>query len=440
MNETLFCERNLKVWVILFIVYAIFVLAFSIWSGLNKGKITLWGHHLGMGKQEADLSTRLKAAPPADDLLSATPDTAARTMPIGGTQFIGETLVRGQNPDLATSFNRAADIIRPCVVNINAIRPIPPSQPLASPTGPRFIGPFNGVTDKFIGQMAFESVGSGVIVDSSGYVVTNHHVVAGATSIIVTRFQHKEGQYPARIIASDPGKDLALLKIMGHGPFPVATLADSSRVEVGDWVLAVGSPFGLEHTVTAGIISGKRSSLVINGVNYKGLLQTDAPINKGSSGGPLVNMSGQVVGINTAIYAPTGVFNGTGFAVPSNQVGAFVARIMKNNNDATRKLDRAWLGIGVTDMTPDLAAKLSYPHAGGVYVSSLVLNSPADEAEITRGDIIIAVAGQPMQNTASLRNTLAGLSPGLVMTVTIWRSGKTETLKLQTRIDRRVGG
>ncbi len=330
------------------------------------------------------------------------------------------------------------------MVEISAIRSSSPSMPVADPNVPRFIDPFDGVPDRLIGQMAFESVGSGVIVDPSGYVVTNHHVVAGASTIIITRFQHKHGHYSARIVASDAGKDLALLQILGHGPFPAATLADSSRVEVGDWVLTVGNPFGLGHTVTAGIISGKRDSLLINGINFMGLLQTDAPINKGSSGGPLVNMAGQVVGINTAIYAPTGVFSGAGFAIPSNRVGAFVSRFLEHNQITVAMQQpvnsgTVWLGIGVIDMTADLAAKLSYPHAGGIYVSSLVLDSPADEAEMTRGDIITAVAGQPMQNSASLQEVLARLRPGQSVKVTIWRGGKTETLRLTTRVGRRIG-
>jgi serine protease Do len=329
-------------------------------------------------------------------------------------------------------------------VDISAIRSSPLPGPPTNLNGPRFIDPFDGVPEKFIGQMAFESVGSGVVVDPSGYVVTNHHVVAGASTIIVTRFPQKEGHYSARVIASDPSRDLALLQILGEGPFPAAALADSSRVEVGDWVLTVGNPFGLGHTVTAGIISGKRNSLRINGINFRGLLQTDAPINKGSSGGPLVNMSGQVVGINTAIYAPTGVFSGTGFAIPSNRVGAFVAPFLENN-PLTVAMQRpanpgtVWLGIGVIDMTADLAAKLSYPRAGGIFVASLVLDSPADEAEITRGDIITAVSGRPIQNSASLQAVLASLSPGQTVGVTIWRDGKTETLRLTTRVGRRTG-
>jgi len=406
-------------------------------------------------------------------------DAIAMPTPMGGIKFInGQTGTGGAmlvarpqtnaqaanvqaggnpNPGSPPNFNWAADLIRPCVVEINAIRSTTASMPVANPTAPRFIDPFDGVPDKLIGQMAFESVGSGLIVDAAGYVVTNHHVVSGASTIVITRFQHVEGHYSARVIASDPTRDLALLQILGDGPFPAATLGDSSLVQVGDWVLTVGNPFGLGHTVTAGIISGKRDSMLINGINFNGLLQTDAPINKGSSGGPLVNMNGQVVGINTAIYAPTGVFNGTGFAIPSNRVGAFVARCLEHNNLAVAAMQQpvtnpgtataprpagsgaTWLGIGVLDMTADLASKLSYPHAGGIYVSSLVLDSPADEAEITRGDIITSFGGHTMQDSTSLQNVLGGMTPGQTIDVVIWRGGKTEVLRLRTRVGQLIG-
>ncbi len=407
-------------------------------------------------------------------------DAIAMPTPMGGIKFIngmpgmaGPMLVAGpqMNPPQAAmqggpiqpagrqsppSFNWAADLIRPCVVQINAIRTSSPSMPVANPNAPRFIDPFDGVPEKLIGQMAFESVGSGLIVDPAGYVITNHHVIAGATTIVITRYQHKEGHYSARIVASDPSRDLALLQIIGDGPFPTATLADSNLVEVGDWVLTVGNPFGLGHTVTSGIISGKRDQLLINGIRFNGLLQTDAPINKGSSGGPLVNLDGQVIGINTAIYAPTGVFNGTGFAIPSNRVGAFVARVLEHHTQAVAmqrpiaggvapavprpsNSGATWLGIGVLDMTPDLASKLTYPHSGGVYVSSLILDSPADEAEITRGDIITSMGGRPMQNSAAMQAVLGRTVPGQTIDVTIWRGGKTEVLRLTTRVGQRIG-
>ncbi|MCP4678530.1 MAG: PDZ domain-containing protein [Deltaproteobacteria bacterium] len=446
-NEVAFCERSVKHWVSALVLFGALVLGFALWSAIEEGPKKR--ENKGHGQTAAFMSpispvayvqpapmnngSRINTANAAINRQQI--DAVTRATPMGGIQFIG-----GVAPGTAqsTNFNWAADVIRPSVVNVNAVRPNPVGQRIANPQDPRFVDPFDGVPDKMIGQMAYESVGSGVIVDKAGYVVTNNHVVAGATSVVITRFNNSEEHFPARVVAFDTSKDLALLKIQGGGPFPEATISNSSKVEVGDWVLAVGNPFGLEHTVTAGIISGKRSSLTIGGVNYRGLLQTDAPINKGSSGGPLVNLRGEVIGINTAIYAPTGVFNGTGFAIPSNRVGGFVARSLDRGQriavvaKRTAVIDAAWLGIGVIDMTPDLAAKLSYPHSGGVYVSSLVLDSPADEAEIVRGDIVTAVAGRPIQGKNDLRKLIAGLSPRQTVPITIWRNSKTVNLKLRT--------
>jgi len=219
---------------------------------------------------------------------------------------------------------------------------------------------------------------------------------------------------------------------------------------VGDWVLAVGNPFGLGHTVTAGIISARRSAITIEGVTFRGMIQTDAPINKGSSGGPLVNLRGEVIGINSAIFSPSGVFNGTGFAIPSNRVGAFVAKATGSPNLApppviplepmpARALESMWLGIGVVDMTPELASKLSFPYAGGVYVRSLMLDTPADEAEITRGDIITAMAGYPIADSASLRQIVSQLMPEQMTPITIWRGGKNENLMIRTRLGQPPG-
>jgi serine protease Do len=243
-------------------------------------------------------------------------------------------------------------------------------------------------------------------------------------------------------VLSVPRDDLAVLKVDGAAPFPAAVLADSSQVEVGDWVLAVGNPFGLSHTVTAGIISARRSSLMISGVQYSGLLQTDAPINKGSSGGPLVNLAGEVVGINTAIYAPTGVFNGTGFAIPSNRVARIVARVLEGQPGAVAQAalpvspeaapaPAVWLGLGVVDVSAALAAKLALVQPTGVFVNTVAQGSPAEEAEVVRGDVITELGGRPIASTAGLLATLPALPVGQVVRLTVWRSGASKTLKLK---------
>ena len=170
------------------------------------------------------------------------------------------------------------------------------------------------------------SIGSGVIFDSKGYILTNYHVIAGAQEIEVTPFGYKQTVYPARIVKTEPDNDLAILKIDSHEKFPCATLGNSDLIEVADTVLAIGSPFGLEHTVTKGIISDDKRHLTIDETEYKEMIQTDAAINRGNSGGPLINVDGEVVGINTAIYAPTGIFTGVGFAIPINKAKLLLIR------------------------------------------------------------------------------------------------------------------
>lgn len=193
----------------------------------------------------------------------------------------------------------------------------------------RFADPFDGVPEKFVRNKAYENVGSGVVVDSRGFVLTNYHVVSQATDLLVSVSGRVNRDLPATVVAVDPAADLALVRISGAPALPEARLGDSHSAQVGDWVLAFGSPFGLEQTVTQGIISNRRESLVVQGVSYGEMLQTDAPINRGSSGGPLVNLNADVVGINTAIYGPNGVFSGTGFAIPVDRAKAFLAQNSK---------------------------------------------------------------------------------------------------------------
>ena len=174
-----------------------------------------------------------------------------------------------------------------------------------------------------MGSAGYENIGAGVFVDSRGYVLTNYHVTKDANDIVVTIFSNPARDVRADVVANEPSLDLTLLKVRDNGPFTEAQLADSNLTQLGDYVVAVGSPFGIEQTVTSGIISGIRKSVMIEGVRYQNLFQTDAPINHGSSGGPLVNLNGDVIAINAAIYAPTGVFNGTGFRYRSMIAGVF---------------------------------------------------------------------------------------------------------------------
>jgi serine protease Do len=433
MSDVPFCERNTRLWIWALLASGAVVLGFAIWLAFDK-------HAPEPGRAQVAVAAGAPAGPaPAMVPGAHRPAPGAVAVP---ARPVAWQRTASPAQQLQASFNRAADVIRPAVVNINAVRPGVMGGAPAGANQPRFVDPFDGVPEKMFGNVAYESVGSGVIVDPAGYVVTNHHLVANATSIVVTRYQNANRHLSAATVALDPRSDLALLKLGGQGPYPVARLADASRVEVGDWVLAVGNPFGLGHTVTSGIISGRSRAMVIGGVEYRGLLQTDAPINQGSSGGPLVNLNGEVVGINTAIYAPTGVFNGTGFAIPANRVGAFVARVLQRNAvpaAAMRPPPSAlapgcgWLGLQVIDVSPPLAAKLGLPRPMGGLVSSVGPGSAAEEAEIARGDVITAVAGAPVASGSSLQAMVAGLGPGAVVPVTVWRNGSEKTLKLKIK-------
>lgn len=265
--------------------------------------------HFGPGRADAAEGTP-KVAPPIAVSAASQPVWAATeggaaggVQPVAGTAEGGGTNAAGVRYVAGTggsAFNTAAATIRPSVVGIRASH---------AP------GAAGGV----------HRVGSGLIVDPRGYVVTCYHVVGSSPAITVSRFRRSGEQLRARLVARQ--EDLALLQILEGGPFAAAAFADSNGVSVGDWVLAIGHPFGLGLTVTAGIVGRKNSRLAIpGGGQYADVIQTDAPINEGSSGGPLVDLSGRVVGLNTAIYAPTGVFSGAGFAVPSNRVRDFVAR------------------------------------------------------------------------------------------------------------------
>ena len=215
------------------------------------------------------------------------------------------------------SYSNAVATVRPSVVNISANVTRSQHSTTSLGTGLQFDYPVGGTIEQ-------KSIGSGTIIDSRGYILTNYHVIAGATDIQVTTFGYQNNVYAARVVKADTERDLAVLKIDSDRPLPTATLGNSAMAEVGDVALAIGSPYGLEQTVTLGIVSDDRRTLAIDGRIYEDMMQTDAAINKGNSGGPLINIDGEVIGINTAIYAPTGVFNGLGFAIPINQAKTLI--------------------------------------------------------------------------------------------------------------------
>ncbi len=273
-------------------------------------------------------------------------------------------------------------------------------------------------------------LGSGAIVSADGYILTNNHVIEGASDIQVVLSDGRE--FDAKIIGTDSGRDgtdLALLKIEEKS-LPHLVFGDSSQLEVGEWVVAIGSPFGLSQTVTRGIVSAKgRDTNDVRIANYADFIQTDAAINRGNSGGALINVQGQLVGINTAILTSNGSSQGNvgvGFAIPSNLVQKIMQALKKDG-----EVTRGWLGIQFQGVTNDIAEKYKLPDTKGALVVMVGTNSPADKGGLKRGDVIISFDGQQIKDGDDLRNIVADAGAGERVTVKVVRKGKTKNLKIK---------
>ena len=325
------------------------------------------------------------------------------------------------------SFSTLADTASPAVVNISTVKTIKGGGPVfrhfyQSPWGDQ--DPFKDFFEKFFGdeqQQEFKqrSLGSGFIIDKDGYIVTNNHVIADADEIKVKLNSGKE--YDAKIIGRDPSTDIALIKIKADSNYSIVNLGDSDELKVGEWVVAIGNPFGLEHTVTAGIVSAK--GRVIGSGPYDDFIQTDASINPGNSGGPLINMKGNVVGINTAIIASG---QGIGFAVPVN-LAKGVIKQLKEEGEVTR----GWLGVGIQDINDEMAEYYGVKGKKGVLVSEVFPGDPADKAGIQTKDIIFEVNGQKIETSRELTRIIAGFHVGEVVKITVFRDGKEKTFKVK---------
>ena len=277
------------------------------------------------------------------------------------------------------------------------------------------------------GQQLQEGAGSGVLVSDDGYIVTNNHVINNAQEIIVSLYNGRE--YNGKVVGTDPSTDLAVIKI-NERELPVAKIANSDEVRVGDWVLAVGNPFNLSSTVTAGIVSAKARNIHILNDNsaIESFIQTDAAVNPGNSGGALVNLKGELVGINTAIATPTGTFAGYAFSVPSNIVKKVMNDLIKYG-----EVQRGYLGVVIQDLTWQLAQDMGLDLSQGVVIGDIAKNGPADKAGLKPKDIIRKVNESNIQNTAQLLEIIAAHKPGDELKVEIQRSGneKTVNVKLQ---------
>ncbi len=330
-------------------------------------------------------------------------------------------------------FVELAKNLEPTVVNISTTQIIKekPMFPF-----PQFNGPFDdffgGNLNKFFGQempreLKRQSLGSGFIINRDGYILTNYHVIANATEIIVT-LPHNRKDYKARVVGSDRKLDIALIKIKAGDNLPVAVLGNSDNVQIGEWVLAIGNPFGLGGTVTKGIISQK--GRIIGAGPYDNFLQTDASINPGNSGGPLFDMKGNVVGINTAIVAGG---QGIGFAIPINMVKDVLVQLKEKG-----KVTRGWIGVSIQELTPDLAKSFGLKSTNGALVSSVSPGDPAALAGMKPGDIITSFDSKPVTDMNDLPRIVAVTPPGKTVPVTIIRDGKEMTLSV--KVGAKTGG
>jgi serine protease Do len=326
---------------------------------------------------------------------------------------------------LRTAIARVARDTIPAVVHIDVVQRREVSNPM-TPFGndPFFHFFFNGrrMPRKF--KQELKGLGTGMLIDQKGNILTNNHVVAGATEINVLLADGRS--YPAKLVGTDPKTDLAVIRISADEKLPTVTFGDSDKIQVGDWVVAIGHPRGLDQTVTQGIISAKHRTGVMDPNTYQDYLQTDAAINPGNSGGPLLNLEGHVIGVNAAIATDSGGFEGIGFAIPSN-MAVHVAKALIDHG----KVVRGWLGVSIGNPTPKQMKSMHLKNNKGALVVDVVKDSPADKAGLKKNDLVIAYDGRKIVDAASLQSSVGDTAVGRKVSLTVLRDGDTKDLTVK---------
>jgi serine protease Do len=325
--------------------------------------------------------------------------------------------------DLTTAISDVAEKAMPAVVHIEV------TQRVAAP-GPLFPFENDPFFRYFFGRpqgprnyrREVRGIGTGMVIDNQGHILTNHHVVAGASRINVKMASGEE--FEAKLVGTDPKTDLAVIRIKPPAKLPFLPFGNSDKVRVGEWVVAIGNPRGLEQTVTAGIISAKHRTGILDPSSYQDYIQTDAAINPGNSGGPLLNLAGEVIGVNAAIVSESGGFEGIGFAIPSNMAMVIADALIKNG-----RVVRGWLGLNVQEMTAAVARSLDLKVLKGALVAEVVAGGPADKAGIRRGDVIVSLNGMPVESANDFRNRIATTPVGQRVQIGILRRGERITLE-----------
>ena len=328
---------------------------------------------------------------------------------------------------LQSAFVQVAERVRPAVVNLGTVqvsrsarRPMPPGPFAEDPLFKDFFDQFFGRRGQGPSEEFRQSgLGSGVIFDKRGFVLTNFHVIRGADAVTIRLSTRQE--LKGRIVGTDPKTDLAVIQFQPEGPLTVATLGNSDSVRVGEWAIAIGNPFGLDQTVTVGVVSATaRADVGI--ATYENFIQTDASINPGNSGGPLVNLHGEVIGINTAIVAAG---QGIGFAIPANMVKRVTSQLVDRG-----KVMRGWLGVSVQPLSKELAQSLGVPDARGAVVSRIYPDSPAAKAGLVANDVIVSFDGTPVEDYHHLQRLSADADVGKTVKLDVIRKKERKTFEL----------